>query len=260
MKLQDKVAIVTGGGSGQGRAVSMLFAKEGASIAVADINEEGGLKTVDIITSAGGKATFVPCNVAKQDEVVRLIEKTLQTFGRVDILYNNAARNRPDSPIPEIVGEMPDEQWLETINTNLTGYYYTLKHVLPHMVKQGGGAIINVASTLGLGGSENQAAYSASKHGVMGLTKCTALDYGPKGIRVNAICPGAINTPRLMKHQNVYVGGDFAKRLGTNIPLRRIGEPEEIAKVALFLASDDSSFITGTMIPVDGGSAAGRLQ
>lgn len=260
MKLKDKVAIVTGGGSGQGRAVSLLFAKEGASIAVADINEEGGLKTADMISSAGGKAAFIPCNVARQDQVRRLVEKTFQTFGRVDILYNNAARNRPDSAIPEIVGQMPDQQWLETLETNLTGYYYTLKHVLPHMVAQGSGAIINVASTLGLGGSENQAAYSASKHGVMGLTKCTALDYGPKGIRVNAICPGAINTPRLMKHQQVYAGDDYKNRLGVNVPLRRIGEPEEIATVALFLASDDSSFITGTMIPVDGGTAASRLQ
>ncbi len=259
MKLQGKVAIVTGGGSGQGRAVSVLFAREGASIMVADINDEGGAKTVDIIESAGGRARFCPCDVSQLEQVKKLIDQTVRHFGRIDILYNNAARNRPDSPVPETVAEMPEEHWLGTIETNLTGYYYTSKYALAHMLRQGSGVIINVASTLGLSASENQAAYVASKHGVAGLTKAMALDYGPKGIRVNSICPGPIDTPRLAKHQSVYMGSAWRDRIAAGVPLKRIGQPEEIAKVALFLASDDSSWITGVYIPVDGGGAARRL-
>ncbi len=259
MKLKDKIAVVTGAASGQGRAVSLLFAREGASIAVADINEEGGTKTVDIIESAGGRAVFVPCDVSNPDEVRALIRRTVETFGRLDILYNNAARDRPDSPIPERVAEMPEEHWLKTIGVNLTGYYYCSKYAIPEMLKGGGGVIVNVASTLGLSASEDQSAYVSSKHGVIGLTKSMALDYGPKGIRVNAICPGPIDTPRLAKHQGVYVGDDYKTRLGQHVPLRRIGQPEEIATVALFLASDDSSYVTGAYMPVDGGGAGRRL-
>src|SRR5437867_68541 len=156
MKLAGKVAVVTGAGSGQGRAVSILFAKEGAKVVVADINAEGGTKTVDIIKSAGGQATFSECDVSKLDQVKALIRRTVQTYGRLDILYNNAARNRPDSPVPETVAEMPDEQWQGTIDTNLTGYFYTAKNAIPEMLKNGGGVIVNVASTLGLSSSENQ--------------------------------------------------------------------------------------------------------
>ncbi len=259
MRLEGKVAVVTGAGSGQGRAVAVLFAREGARVTVADINEEGGAKTADIIASAGGQAKFVPCDVSKLDQVKGLIRQTVDMFGRLDILYNNAARNRPDTPVPERVAEMPEEHWLGTIETNLTGYYYTAKYAIPHMLKQGGGAIINVASTLGLSASENQAAYVSSKHGVIGLTKAMALDYGPKGIRVNAICPGPIDTPRLAKHQRVYMGDNWRGRIGAGVPLRRIGQPEEIATVALFLASDESSYITGASIPVDGGGSGRRL-
>ena len=259
MKLKNKVAVITGAGSGQGRAVSVLFAREGAKIVVADINEEGGAKTADIIESAGGQALFAPCDVSNVDEVKRLNKKTVDTFGRVDILYNNAARNRPDSPVPESVDEMPEEHWLETIGVNLTGYYYCAKYAIQEMLRGGGGVIVNVSSTLGLSGATSQSAYASSKHGVIGLTKSMALDYGPKGIRVNAICPGPIDTPRLAKHQGVYVGDDYKSRLAGHVPLQRIGQPEEIATVALFLASEDSSYVTGAYIPVDGGGAGRRL-
>ena len=259
MKLSGKVAIVTGAGSGQGRAVATLFAKEGAKVAVADINDEGGLKTADIIASAGGEAIYVSCDVSDLEQVKVLIKKTVDTYGRLDILYNNAARNRPATPVPETVAEMPEDHWRETIDVNLTAMYYTSKYAIPEILTSGGGCIINVASTLGLSSSENQSAYSASKHGVMGLTKSMALDYGPKGIRVNAICPGPIDTPRLSKHQGVYASDDFRVRLGEHVPLQRIGQPEEVATVALFLASDDSSYVTGAYIPVDGGGAGRRL-
>ena len=259
MKLSDKVAIVTGAGSGQGRAVSLLFAREGAKVAIADINDPAGKETVATIEGAGGTALFVHCDVSKLDEVKSLVRTTVETFGRLDVLYNNAARNRPDDPIPETVADMPEDHWQGTIDTNLTAIYYASKYAIPEMLKTGGGTIINISSSLGLSASENQGAYVASKHGVIGLTKAMAVDYGPQGIRVNAICPGAIDTPRFRKHQGVYAEGDETARLITRaIPLGRLGAPEEIAKTALFLASDDASYISGASIPVDGGTAARR--
>jgi len=257
-KLEEKVAVVTGAGSGQGRAVSILFAREGARVVVADIDETGGRETVAAIERGGGVARLARADVSQLADVQQMIRLAVADFGGVDILYNNAARNRPDTPIPETVAEMPEEHWSGTIETNLTGIYYASKYAIPEMIRRGGGVIINVSSSLGLCASENQSAYVASKHGVIGLTKAMAIDYGPRGIRVNAICPGAIDTPRFNKAGNVYDTQDFRKRITAGIPLRRIGEPEEIAKVALFLACDDSSYVSGSYVAVDGGMAGRR--
>ena len=179
-------------------------------------------------------------------------------FGAIDILYNNAALDRPDSAVSQRVAELDEDYWQRTLDVNLTGYFLCAKYALPHLIERGRGVIINVSSSLGLTASENQSAYVASKHGVMGLTKAMAIDYGPHGVRVNAICPGSIDTPRYRKYHTVYDAGEERSRSLAIAPLGRVGSPEEIATVALFLACDDSSYVSGASIPVDGGRAARR--
>jgi NAD(P)-dependent dehydrogenase (short-subunit alcohol dehydrogenase family) len=258
VKLEGKAAVVTGGASGQGRAVALLYAKEGARVAVADIDDAGGAETVVRIRKQGGEAIFARCDIASREDVEALMSAAAGAFGGIDILYNNAALNRPDSPTAERVGELSESWWRRTLDVNLTGYYQCAKYALPHLIARGGGVIINVSSVLGLIGGENNSAYVASKHGVVGLTKAMALDYGPQGIRVNAICPGSIDTPRYAKYHDVHDQGDYRARTRADCPLGRIGRPEEIATVALFLACDDSSYVSGCCIPVDGGRAARR--
>ncbi|MBG6119978.1 MULTISPECIES: SDR family NAD(P)-dependent oxidoreductase [unclassified Sphingobium] len=257
MKLAGKSAIVTGAGSGQGRAVSVEFAREGASILLCDINLAGAEETAAMIADGGGKALPARCDISSGEDVRAAIALAVAQFGGIDILYNNAARNRPTDPIPERVGDMPEDHWLGTVAINLTGYYLFSKYALPHIIERRG-VIINVASTLGLGGAENQGAYMATKAGEIALTKSMALDYGPQGVRVNAIAPGAIDTPRLTRVSTTYAATSAMDTLVERVPLQRIGTPDEIAKVALFLASDDSAYVSGACIPVDGGLAARR--
>lgn len=254
MKLQGKVAVVTGAASGMGRAVAVRFAAEGAKVVVADLNPEGGEQTVSTIRSAGGEGAFVQTNVARAAEVEHLMAEARRQFGTIDVLYSNAGHGagRP-------VHETSEQEWDTVFDVNIKGVYLCAKYALPSMMERRTGAIINVASTLGLAASAGRAAYCASKAGVVNLTREMALDYAPLGIRVNCIAPGPILTP--MIEASFRRSGEPERdrqRVLANIPLARFGQPEEIAKAAVFLAGDDSSFITGVVLPVDGGNAARR--
>lgn len=250
MKLKGQVAIVTGAASGQGRAVAIRFAKEGAKVALVDINLAGARETLRMMREAGGEGIAIKCDVSKEPQVKRAVERTVARFGRLDILYNNAGAFQRDG---DRADSLTQAQWRRVQDVNLMGTLLFSKYAIPEMKKVGGGKIVNVASTLGLMASEGFAAYVSSKHGEVGLTKQMALEYGPDNIRVNAICPGPIDTPMLAASGLV---GEKRKALEARIPLRRVGRPEDIASAALFLVSEDSSFVSGIHLPVDGGGAA----
>jgi 3-oxoacyl-[acyl-carrier protein] reductase len=259
MKLAGKVAIVTGAGSGQGRAVAEAFARDGAAVTVAELKGPSGEETAARIRAAGGRALAVQTDVADAAGVERMVGRTVDAFGPVHILYNNAAMDRPDVAVPDTVSTLPAEHWDAVLAVNLRGVFLCCKFAVPHMIAAGGGAIINVASVLGEVGSRGFAAYCASKHGVIGLTKEMALDLAPHGIRVNAICPGSIDTPRLRSYFAQYGGGEeHLRAVVAHIPLGRVGTVEDIARAAVFLASDDASYISGHALAVDGGLAATR--
>ncbi len=243
-KLDGKVALITGSGSGIGRATALLFAREGAKLMVADYVPAGGQETVRMIKEAGGEAAFIEVDVSKSADVQRMIKTTVDTYGRIDVLFNNAGIQGPLLPLAEIT----EDDWNLVLSTNLSSVFLGSKHAIPVMLQQGGGVIISTSSTMGLGGKAGIAPYACTKAGIISLTKTMAAEYGSAGIRVNCICPGVIYTP---------MGGPSADLLDMNyIPLRRAGQPEEIAKAALFLASDDSSFVTGVPLVVDGGWVA----
>jgi NAD(P)-dependent dehydrogenase (short-subunit alcohol dehydrogenase family) len=252
VKLVNKVAVITGAGSGIGWATAILFAQEGAKVVVADLVERAGEETVAQIREAGGEATFVRVDVANEAEVKAMIRTAIETYGRLDILYNNAGLTLPAS-----VTETTEDIWIRSIDVNLKGVMLGCKHAIPAMQKGGGGSIINTASMLGLVASPNQAPYCAAKGGVVMLTKQMAVDYARDNIRVNCICPSEVDTP--MHRKFIAESPDpeaTRRRLLDRIPLARVAQPEEIATVALFLASDDSSYITGVALPVDGGLTA----
>lgn len=252
MKLADKVAIITGAGSGIGRATAILFAQEGAKVVVADIVEGVGEETVAQIKEAGGEAIFVRADVSKASDVENMIQTAVDTYGQLNILYNNAGLT-----IPAMVTEATEEVWQRTLDVNLKGVMLGCKYAIPEMQKQGGGSIVNTASMLGLVASPRQAPYCAAKGGVVLLTMQVAIDYAAHNIRVNCICPSEVNTPMHRKFVEESPDPEATrKRLMERIPLNRVAEPEEIAKAALFLASDDSSYITGVALPVDGGLTA----
>lgn len=252
MKLDGKVAIITGAGSGIGRATAILFAQEGARVVVADIVEEAGIETVAQIKANGAEAMFVRVDVSKSAEVENMVGTAVKTYGGLDILYNNAGLT-----IPAMVTETSEEVWDKSIDVNLKGVMLGCKYGIPEMLARGGGSIINTASMLGLVASPRQAPYCAAKGGVVLLTKQVAIDYAPHNIRVNCICPSEVNTP--MHRHFVEASPDpeaTRQRLLERIPLNRVAEPAEIATAALFLASDDSSYVTGVALPVDGGLTA----
>lgn len=252
MRLQDKVAVITGGNSGIGRATAILFAKEGAKVVIGARNPESGREVVDLIKKAGGKAAFVKTDVAKESEVKNLVDFAARLYGRIDIMHNNAGVE-----LAKPVTETTSEELEGVLSVNLKGTFYGCKHVIPHMLKNGGGSIINTASVAGIVGSPNLAAYSASKGAVVLLTKEVALDYAKKGIRVNCVCPGAIDTPMIKRFvENAPNPEQVRKNLGEMHPIGRMGKPEEIANAVLFLAGDESSFITGHALIVDGGLTA----
>ena len=250
MKLAGQVAVVTGAASGQGRAVSILFAQEGAKVVVADINMDGARETVAMIRKSKGKAFAVKCDVAKEPQVKRMMARAVKRFGKLTILYNNAGTFKQD---PDLISTQELDSWRKIIDVNLTGTFLCCKYGAPEIEKAGGGAIVNVASTLGLTGTHGLMTYVSSKHGAIGLTKELATELGPKNIRVNAICPGPIDTPMLEKSGIV---GERRAQMAARLPLRRIGTPEDVAKLALFLASSDSSFVSGAHIVIDGGTSA----
>jgi NAD(P)-dependent dehydrogenase (short-subunit alcohol dehydrogenase family) len=263
-RLHGRAAIVTGGGSGIGRAIALRFAAEGARVAVAGQRAERLEETVQAIAAsaearaAGGSAIALACDVADGAQVQRLVAATVEAFGAVDVLVNDAARNRPAGAVAETVAEMSEEWWDATLAVNLTGAFHCCKYALAPMLRAGRGVIVNVASTSGVAGNWNQGAYVASKHGLVGLTRSLALDYAARGIRAVAICPGFIETERSLRFSTHNRGDDWRARKLADIPLGRFGKPEEVAALAAFLASDEAAYISGAVIPIDGGTAARR--
>jgi len=242
-----KVAFVTGGGTGIGRATAVAFAKAGASVAVLGLTEASLNETVGVIEAAGGRAIAIHADVAKERDVEAAVAKTVATFGRLDFALNNAGVEQP----PMAAGEISTEEWNRLIGINLSGVFFAMKHELPVMLDQGGGVIVNTGSGAAAKGFLGQAAYCASKFGVVGLSKGAALDYAAKGIRVNVVSPGIIETPMMDR----FSGGTEEGRASViaQEPIGRMGRPEEIAGTVLWLCSDLAAFTTGANIVVDGG-------
>ena len=252
MRLQDKVALITGGTSGIGKATAVLFAKEGAKVAITGRNEKRGHAVIEQILNGGGQAIFLRTDVRKAAECRRAVDETVSSFGRLDILFNNAGIFYPHTAL-----DCSEEEWDLQIDVNLKGTFLMSKFVLPGMIEQGSGVIINNSSGWGIVGGDAAIAYCASKGGVVLLTKAMAIDHGRQGIRVNCICPGDVDTPMLPEDARMR-GQKWEDYLAgcSNRPLGRIGTSDEIEKAALFLASDDSSFMTGATLVVDGGGTA----
>ena len=249
-QFSDKVALVTGGASGLGRVSALALAKEGAKVVVSDVAVSEGEATVQMITAAGGQAVFVKADVTKSTEVEAMVQATVKAFGRLDFALNNAGIDG----VRARTADYPEEVWQQVIALNLTGVFLCLKFELPVMVKQGSGVIINMASVAGVTGFPGHAAYTASKHGVIGLTKTAALDYAKAGIRVNAICPAYTRTPMLTRM--LEKNPEFEEKLISRVPLRRLGTAEEIAQAVIYLCSDAAAFITGHSLVMDGGILA----
>lgn len=248
MRLKDKVAVVTGGGSGIGRETAKLFSREGAKVVVAEYNPETGGETVETIRSAGGNALFVETDVSRADHVERLMEKACSAYHGIDILFNNAG-----VLFMGTVLDTDKQNWDRVLAVNLTGVFLCSRAVLPVMKERGGGSIINVSSSTGAhDAAGNIAAYVASKGGVALLTRAMAIDHASDNIRVNAVAPGPTDTRMLRDN----LTPDALRAFQNTFPMKRLGRPEELACVALFLASDESSFVTGAVIAVDGGQTA----
>lgn len=252
MRFKDKVALVTGGTSGIGRATAMLFAQEGAKVAIVGRDPARGQQVVDEIRASGGQAVFFRCDVRFADECRGAIEGTLQRFGRLHVLFNNAGVYFANTAIA-----CTEEEWDDTVDISLKGTFLMCKYALPHMIERGSGAIVNMASGWGLVGGGEAAAYCAAKGGVVLLTKAMAVDHSAQGIRINCVCPGDVDTPMLIDDAQRR-GMAFADYIAeaANRPMGRVGQPEEVARAVLFLASDEASFITGAALAVDGGGTA----
>ena len=245
--LEGKVAIITGAGSGIGKAAAELFAKEGAKVVVSDINEANGKSAVDEITKNGGEAFFIKADSSKPEDNEALIKQTVEKYGALDIAVNNAGIGGPLA----MTGEYPIDGWQKVIGINLSGVFYGLRYQIPAMLEKGG-SIVNIASILGSAGTKLSPAYVAAKHGVVGLTKAAALEYADKNIRINSVGPGYIKTPLVM---NSLDKNALDALVGLH-PMGRLGESEEIAELILWLASPKSSFVTGSYYPADGGYLA----
>jgi len=247
---KDRIVLVTGGGSGIGLASSKAFAAAGAFVVIADLSADNGNAAVEAIRCAGGWAEFRRVDVANEDEVVAMVEFVKRTHGRLDVAHNNAGIEAVTVPLAQV----PSDNWRKVIDVNLSSVFYCLKAEIPVMVAQGGGAIVNTASAAGLIGGFNLSVYTAAKHGVVGLTKAAAMDYATQGVRVNALCPGAIDTPFLAQ-----LPKPFLERLIFGTPMTRLGKPEEMAQAVLWLCSDAASYVTGHSLSVDGGTVLGGI-
>jgi len=252
MKLADRVAIITGANSGMGRATALLFAKEGALLALTGRNEERGREVVDEIYKAGGQAFFLRSDVCVDADCRKAVAETIAAYGRVDILFNNAGVFFPNTAV-----ECTEQEWDAQVDTSLKGAFLMSKYALPYMIRQGRGSIIHNSSGWGIVGGDHAVAYCAAKGGLILLAKAMAVDHGRQGVRVNCVCPGDVDTPMLPEDARMR-GMEWSKYLEgcANRPMGRIGTVDEIARAVLFLASDDSSFVTGSALVVDGGGAA----
>jgi len=250
--LDGKTALVTGGGSGIGRAASLAYAKEGARVVVVDVNVEGGEETVQMIKEAGGEAILVHADVSKPEDTQAMVNQAVEAFGSLDCAFNNAGIGGGRDRL--LTADYLEEDWDRVISINLKGVWLCMKAEIPQMLKQGGGAIVNTASIAGLVGLTGTIAYVAAKHGVTGLTKAAAMEYAKSGIRVNAVCPGYIHTPLVQRTFDANEG--YEERVAARHPIGRLGEPEEIAQAVVWLSSDAASFVTGHNMPVDGGYMA----
>ncbi|TGN21162.1 glucose 1-dehydrogenase [Leptospira idonii] len=252
--IEGKVALVTGSTSGLGKEIAVYFAKEKAKVIVSGRREKEGEEVVSLIRSQGGEAAFVSCDISKPEQVETLVRTSIERFGRLDFAVNNAGIAGVMKP----VAEYPIDVWDDIININLKGTFLSMKFEIQEMLKQGnGGVIVNVSSAIGLRGKEKIAPYSATKHGIIGLTKSAAFEYGGSGIRINALCPGGIQTEMDdLFYQNAPDPEALRKERMKSYALGRMAQPKEVARVAVWLCSEDSSFITGASIPVDGGKTA----
>jgi NAD(P)-dependent dehydrogenase (short-subunit alcohol dehydrogenase family) len=244
----DKVAFVTGAASGIGRAAALAFAREGASVVVADVSEEGNHETARMIEQEGGRSRAVWCDVARGDAVKDALDKAIEAFGRLDFAFNNAGVE-PRKPTP--TAELDEEEWDRILNINLRSVFLCMKYEIPLMLRHGGGAIVNTSSGAGVIGIKASPAYTAAKHGVIGLTRAAALDYAANNIRVNAVCPGYIDTPMMAR----FTGGTAEGRakVVSEEPVGRMGGPEEIADAVMWLCSDGAKFVIGHAMVIDGG-------
>ena len=249
-QLEGKVSLITGGGSGIGKASALAFAREGSKVVVADVNVDGGDETVRLIQDTGGEATFVRADVSNASDVSAMVDHAVQTYNRLDCAFNNAGV----SGGPGRIHEYTEDDWSRVLDINLTGVWLCLKYEIIQMLNQGGGAIVNTASVMGLVGGSRSPAYGATKHGVVGLTKTAAVDYAQSGIRVNAVCPGYIRTP--MIEQGILLDPGGEERVVSRHPMHRLGTPEEVAETVVWLCSDAASFVTGHAMAVDGGYVA----
>jgi 3-oxoacyl-[acyl-carrier protein] reductase len=243
MKLENKVAIITGAGSGIGRESALLFAKEGAKVVVADVNEKGGEETAAQIKTNGGESFFFKLDVTNREQSKNMVKTTMEKYGRIDILINNAGITQD-----ALVAKMTEEQWDRVIDINLTGVFNCTQAVVEVMMTQGKGAIVNTSSIVGVNGNVGQVNYAATKAGLIGMTKTLAKELGRKGIRVNAVAPGFISTP-----MTAAVPDKILEQMKEKTPLKRLGEPKDIANAYLYLASEEANFINGAVLAVDGG-------
>jgi NAD(P)-dependent dehydrogenase (short-subunit alcohol dehydrogenase family) len=249
--LDGKVALITGAGSGIGQATSRIFAREGAKLVLADVVEEGGNQTLKMVQDLGANAIFVKCDVSKSNDVDAAVAGAVATYGRLDCAFNNAGIEGEGGNTHECT----EANWARVISINLTGVWLCMKAEIAQMLKQGGGgAVVNTSSGAGLAGIRGMPAYVAAKHGVAGLTRAAALEYGRQGIRINAVCPGPIRTP--MMARGLKRRPDLEERYARSEPLKRLGEPEEIGEAVAWLCSDRASYVTGLPMPVDGGFMA----
>jgi NAD(P)-dependent dehydrogenase (short-subunit alcohol dehydrogenase family) len=246
-KLAGKVAFVTGAANGIGRAAALAFAREGASVVAADISEQGNQETARMVEELGGRALAVRCDVTRAEDVKAALDKAIEAFGRLDVAFNNAGTEQPVTA----TADLTEDEWDRVVSINLRSVFLCMKYQIPLMLKHGGGSIVNTSSGAGVKGFAGQAAYSAAKHGVIGLTRAAALDYAKFNIRVNAVCPGIIDTPMMQRFTEGTPEG--RERVIAQEPVGRMGTPEEIAEAVLWLCSDTAGFVIGHALVIDGG-------